>query len=44
MKGFYTQETISDKEIQMSSNSEKIVDYFKAVKPMVDFLNVAIND
>jgi uncharacterized protein (TIGR02453 family) len=44
MKGFYTQETISDKEIQSNLILEKIADYFKSVKPLVDYLNVAIED
>lgn len=44
MKGFYTQETISDKEIQSNQILEKITDYFKSVKPLVDFLNMAIEE
>ncbi len=44
MKGFYTQESISDKEIQSSLILEKIIDYFKSVKPLVDFLNLAIEE
>ena len=44
MKGFYTQETITDKEMQSGLILEKIVDYFKTVKPLVDFLNVAIEE
>jgi uncharacterized protein (TIGR02453 family) len=44
MKGFFTQEAIGDKEIQSSQISEKIIGYFMAVKPMVDFLNMAIED
>ena len=44
MKGFYTQETISDKEIQSNLILEKIADYFKSVQPLVDFLNMAIED
>jgi len=44
MKGFFTQEAISDKEIQMTNIFEKVVNYFKSAKPMIDFLNVAIND
>jgi len=44
MKGFYTQEPIADKEIQSNLILEKIADYFKAVKPMVDFLNMAIEE
>jgi uncharacterized protein (TIGR02453 family) len=44
MKGFYTQETISDKEIQSNLILEKIADYFKSVKPLVTFLNMAIEE
>lgn len=44
MKGFFTQEPISDKEIQSNQILEKIVDYFVTVKPMVDYLNVAIEE
>ena len=44
MKGFYTKENISDKEIQSNLISEKITDYFKTVKPFVDFLNIAIEE
>lgn len=44
MKGFYTQENISDKEMQSNLILEKIVAYFKSVKPLVDFLNLAIED
>lgn len=42
MKGFYTQEPISDIEIQSSQISENITHHFKTVKPLIDFLNVAI--
>ena len=35
---------VSDKEIQSDLIKEKIVDYFKTVKPLVDFLNVAIEE
>lgn len=35
---------VSDKEIQSDLILEKIVDYFKTVKPLVDFLNVAIEE
>ena len=44
MKGFYTQEPITDKEIQSNRILEKIVDYFKSVKPLVDFINLAIEE
>jgi uncharacterized protein (TIGR02453 family) len=44
MKGFYTQEALSDQYIQSSLIFEKILDYFKSAKPMVDFLNVAIGE
>ncbi|CAM3606645.1 hypothetical protein FLGE108171_05605 [Flavobacterium gelidilacus] len=42
MKGFYTQESISDKEMQSNLVLEKIIDYFKYVTPLVDYLNDAI--
>jgi uncharacterized protein (TIGR02453 family) len=44
MKGFYTQEPITDKEIQSKLILGKIVDYFKSVKPLVDFLNLTIEE
>lgn len=44
MKGFYTQEALTDTEIQSNLILNKIVDYFKTVKPLVDFLNVAIEE
>lgn len=44
MKGFYTQESISDKEMQSNLVLEKIIDYFKYVKPLVDYLNDAIEE
>ncbi len=43
MKGFYTQEPITDQDIQSNLILEKIVDYFKTAKPLVDYLNVAID-
>jgi len=44
MKGFYTQEALSDQEIQSSQSFEKILEYFKSAKPLVDYLNVAIGE
>ncbi len=44
MKGFYTQERISDDEIQSNELSEKVIEYFKSVKPLIDFLNLALDD
>ena len=44
MKGFYTQEALEVEEIQSSQVSVKFIAYFKAVKPLVDFLNVAIEE
>jgi uncharacterized protein (TIGR02453 family) len=44
MKGFYTQENITDKEMQSNLVLEKIIDYFKYVKPLVDYLNDAIEE
>lgn len=42
MKGFYTQKTLSDTEIQSHQIFDTIIDDFKSVKPLVDFLNMAI--
>lgn len=44
MKGFYTMEKISDKEIMTTEIKEKIINYFKTTKPLVDFLNKAIEN
>lgn len=44
MKGFYTQENITDEEMQSNLVLEKIIDYFKYVKPLVDYLNDAIEE
>lgn len=44
MKGYYTQESITDKEIQSNLILEKIIDYFKTAKPLVDYLNLAIEE
>jgi len=44
MKGFCTKESISDKEVMAADSLEKVITYFKAVKPMVDFLNRAIEN
>jgi len=44
MKGFYTMEKISDKEIISGDTFEKINFYFKTTKPLVDFLNKAIEN
>lgn len=44
MKGFYTMEKITDKEIVSIETFGKINSYFKTTKPMVDFLNRAIEN
>jgi len=44
MKGFYTMEKITDKEIMLEDTFEKIIGYFKTTKPLVDFLNKAIEN
>jgi len=44
MKGYYTQESITDKEIQSNLILEKIIDYFKTAKPLVAYLNLAIEE
>jgi len=42
MKGFYTTEKLTDKEMISDDTFVKITDYFKMTKPLVDFLNRAI--
>ena len=42
MKGFYTTRKITDKEIVSNDTFEKINFYFKTTRPLVDFLNKAI--
>jgi len=42
MKGFYTMEKLTDKEMISSDTFEKIIYFFKMTKPLVDFLNRAI--
>jgi len=44
MKGFYTMEKLTDKEIVSLDTFEKINSYFKTTKPLVDFLNRAIEN
>jgi len=44
MKGFYTMEKLSDKEIVSKDTLDKINSYFKTTKPLVDFLNRAIEN
>jgi len=44
MKGFYTMEQLTDKEMISSDTLSKIVSYFKTTKPLVDFLNRAIEN
>jgi len=44
MKGFYTMEKLTDKEIISDGTFEKINLYFKTTKPLVDFLNRAIEN
>jgi len=44
MKGFYTMEKLSDKEIISANTFDKINSYFKTAKPLVDFLNRAIEN
>ncbi len=44
MKGFYTMEKLSDKEIVSIDTFNKINYYFKTSKPLVDFLNRAIDN
>ena len=44
MKGFYTKEKLTDKEIISIDTFDKINSYFKTTKPLVDFLNRAIEN
>jgi len=44
MKGFYTMEKLTDKEIMSIDTFDKINSYFKTTKPLVDFLNRAIEN
>ena len=44
MKGFFTMEKLTDKEIIADETFGKINNYFKATKPLVDFLNRAIEN
>jgi hypothetical protein len=44
MKGFYTMEKLTDKEIISTDTFDKINSYFKTTKPLVDFLNRAIEN
>ena len=44
MKGFYTKEKLTDKEIVSIDTFDKINSYFKTTKPLVDFLNRAIEN
>ena len=44
MKGFYTMEKLTDKEIMSEDTFKKINSYFKTTKPLVDFLNKAIEN
>jgi len=44
MKGFYTMEKLTDKEIMSQDTFKKIISYFKTTKPLVDFINKAIEN
>jgi uncharacterized protein (DUF2461 family) len=44
MKGFYTMEKLTDKEIISIDTFNKINSYFKTTKPLADFLNRAIEN
>lgn len=44
MKGFFTEKTITDEDLQSKQAAENITNSLKASKPLVDFLNVAIYD
>ncbi len=42
MKGFYTSEKLTDKEITSNDTFGKIISYFETTKPLIDFLNKSI--
>jgi len=42
MKGFYTMEKLTEKEITTQDTSARIISCFKTAKPLVDFLNRAM--
>ena len=44
MKGFYTMEKLTNKEIISKGTFDKINSYFKWTKPLVDYLNKAIEN
>jgi len=44
MKGFYTTEKITDKDVTLSDAFSKITSCFETAKPLVDFLNRAIEN
>lgn len=44
LKGFCTKENITNREIMNTNIKDKIVDYFQAVKPLIDFLNKAVEN
>lgn len=44
MKGFFTSEKLTDSELTSEETFKKIIHYFKTTKPLVDFLNHAIEN
>lgn len=42
MKGFCTRESINDKLITGENSIQTVIDYFKTTKPLIDYLNTAI--
>ena len=44
MKGFYTMEKLTDRDIISMDTFDKIISYFETTKPLVDFLNRAIKN
>lgn len=44
MKGYYKQEPMTDQEIQSNLILKKIIDNFKTAKPLVNYLNLAIEE
>jgi len=42
MKGFYTMEKLEDGAVQAKQAGAVVANYFKAARPLVDFLNRAL--
>lgn len=44
MKGFYTTEKLTDKEIVSDDTFPKLISYFETTQPLIDFINRAIEN